>query len=397
MRVDKKQPAREVVVPCASPLWLVLCGRGRDKPVRLSVAFAAGSRRDMRFPRTSARFSQRIVFGVVVAVTLGASRVQGQQPEAAPERPLADVVDVQAGATCLDAERLTLRIGRWREHETVDARIRVKVRGDAKLPNRVAFSVTKEGGESAERTLADAPTDCDQLHSAVALAVALSIDATLMDQRAQAEAALPLPPAPDPAPPPPVPASKLLPEREPPPTAAPRPMHLELAVMVGPVVRLFEDTTFMTAPRLTLTPWPWLGLAVVGFVTSASAQAVGDAKGSFDALVAAGGADACAGVEPDPRLSLQACGGARIGVLSIEGVGFQRNFDHVHVWPALTGSTQVRAWLTADIAVGAGVSLYVPLVERTVRVEGKGAAVDQLYELPRPGIGVEFGPVFRFF
>src|SRR5256885_2021288 len=72
---------------------------------------------------------------------------------APPERPLAEVVQVDAGATCLDAELLTLRIARWRERDTVDARIRIVVHGDARSPTHVSFTVTEQDGGHAERTL----------------------------------------------------------------------------------------------------------------------------------------------------------------------------------------------------------------------------------------------------
>src|SRR5262245_20564368 len=115
-----------------------------------------------------------------------ASAALAQSDAPAPERPIASLVQVEAGATCLETDRLALRIAGWRERDTVDARIRVDVHGDPSSATRVEFTVTA-GGATSQRTLADAPEDCDQLHSAVALAIALSIDATLMDPRAKQE------------------------------------------------------------------------------------------------------------------------------------------------------------------------------------------------------------------
>jgi hypothetical protein len=348
-------------------------------------------------------FSRRILgpalawVACVAAPCAPAFSVRAQEaPAPAPERPLAEVLQVDPGATCLDAPRLIARVARWRERETVDARIKVSVHGDALAANRVGFTVSKEGGASAERTLADAPSDCDLLHSAVALAIALSIDATLTDANAQREAALPVPPPAAVLPP----RAALLPDIEPTRPEASRrrdPMRLELAVLLGPSFRLFRDTTLLFAPRLTLAPWPWLAFSLASVFTQAGAQPVGSSKGHFDATLAAAGLDLCAGGEPAARFSVQACAGARVGALRSVGAGFTKNFQHTDLWSGFSASAQVRAWLAESVAIGAAVSVYAPFAEHVMRVDVTTAADDQTSHLPGLGIGIEVGPVFRFF
>ena len=96
-------------------------------------------------------------------VTSGVSGLDGQ-------------LTLDSGATCLERKRLISRIIRWRETEDVDATLRVQVWVIPKVATRVFFSVARDGVNPAERTLANAPSDCDELHSAVALSIAIAID-----------------------------------------------------------------------------------------------------------------------------------------------------------------------------------------------------------------------------
>jgi hypothetical protein len=174
-------------------------------------------------------------------------------------------------------------------------------------------------------------------------------------------------------------------------------MRLELAIMGGPGVGVFEDAVLMLTPRLLLAPRPWLALAFAPLITRVGGQEVGDAKGHYNATILAAGVDVCLGGQPDPSLSLYACAGARAGAMLIEGVGFQKNFEDVDLWTAAAGSAQARAWLSDAVGVGAGLTFYVPLAKHVVRVAGTRGLVDQRSELPGVGIAVELGPVFRFF
>ncbi len=71
---------------------------------------------------------------------------------------------------------------------------RVEVRGGTRTPAEPSFTIDAGDGEPRRsRKLDDAPADCDQLHSALALSIALAIDATLAE-RAQGT---PPPPATD--------------------------------------------------------------------------------------------------------------------------------------------------------------------------------------------------------
>ncbi len=344
----------------------------------------------------------RAAFGLAAALAFllcgpaGACAQVGDGAQAA-DIPLAQVVQLDAGATCLEMDRLTLRITRWRERDTVDARIRVDVHGDAASANRVSFTVTKLGGASAQRTLANAPEDCDELHSAVALAIALSIDATLIDPRAQKEAELPVPDAAEPEHTPLLPPPALLqhPERSRP--AAEAPMHLELGLLIGPSVRVLRDTTPAFSPRLWFSPLPWFSLSLTGYVTHLAEQRVGTTPGDVSSTLATGGLEACFGGQPIEQLDLTGCIGGRLGALHNRGTGFTPNFTTTNAWSAISGAVQLRAWVVREVAVGVSIEGFVPPAEYVILVRGVRGAADQSAAFPHFGLLIAIGPVFRFF
>jgi hypothetical protein len=345
------------------------------------------------------------MLGLLLAAATAAAQAHddaikdGTPALAAPaERPLAELITVEVGATCLELDRLTLRIARWRERDTVDSRIRVEVHGDPSSATRVSFTVTA-GGASAQRTLADAPEDCDQFHSAVALAIALSIDATLMDPRAQREAQLPVPEV--------APAPKAQETRLPQLQRAVQPSasepklaqqkHLELAAFAGPSVRVLRGTTLAFAPRAMLSVLPWLSVSMFGYVTQATGLRVGTTPGTVDSTLALGGLELCAGGEAVDRFEVYGCAGMRLGALHHEGKGFMPNFRDTNPWSAVGGALEVRTWIATTVAVGVSVEALVPLAKYEILVSGLRGSASQTSTFPGFGVNVALGPVFRFF
>ncbi len=349
-----------------------------------------------------------------VAMLWLAQRAAAQaQPH--PERPLAEVVQVHPGATCLAADRLISRVARWRERESVDARIQVSVEGDAKVPTRVSFVVKEASGAHAERSLEDAPTDCDQLHAAVALSIALAIDATLLEADAKGAQAAPPPPPPikesPPAPPlRPLPAEQPAPkpevvERAVLPVRHARhaatngePLHLDVGLFGGANTGLLSAAALGLGTRISLSPAPWLSLAVVGLGTGVGEQTIASAPGLFDAQLIVGGLDACFLGQAIDGLELQGCVGARGGQMRTIGHSFPvASRVAPAAWWAFNGSGQARLWLTRWVAIGLSLELLVPTAEQVILVRGLNGARDRSLVLPRVGLSAGLGPVFRLF
>jgi len=291
-------------------------------------------------------------------------------------------VTLARGATCLDRDRLIDRVARWLQRTTIDAPLRVVVRGDSELPTRVFFSVVREPGDSAERRLDNAPSDCDQMHSAVALSIALAIEATLQHPLTAAgdipEAALKTPGW-----------------QRPPPA---RRAHLELAVLGGASIGVLTAPALSGSSRISVSPLSWLEIAITGLATHVAGESVEMIAGSFDETVVAGGVDACFGGETVQAVGFFMCVGGRAGTFRSAGTGFNsRNRTQTEGWWALAGSGQGRFWLSGAVGIATSVEALYSLVPRDLSVLGVDGAPDYIRHVPRLGLTVTVGPVFRFF
>jgi hypothetical protein len=295
---------------------------------------------------------------------------------------LQNIVSVAPGATCLDRDRLIDRVARWLQRTTIEAPLRVVVRGDLQLPTRVFFSVVREPGDSAERRLDNAPSDCDQMHSAVALSIALAIEATLQHQ--------------------PTAAGEIPPERvkgpgwqRPPPVRHP---HLELAVLGGASVGVLTAPALGGSSRLSISPLSWLEISIAGLATHVTGENIDQIAGSFAETVLAAGLDACFGGETVQGVGFFMCVGGRGGTFRSAGDGFNmRNHTRTSEWWALAGSGQGRFWISGGVGVATSVEALYSLVPRDLSVLGVEGAPDYVRHVPRLGLSVTVGPVFRFF
>lgn len=87
-----------------------------------------------------------------------------------------NAVELTPGPTCLDEQRLERRIMRWLGRSEVPAGLRIRVQGGPG-PTEARFIMNQAGGAELVRELPEVPGTCGDLHSAVALAIALAIDA----------------------------------------------------------------------------------------------------------------------------------------------------------------------------------------------------------------------------
>lgn len=292
---------------------------------------------------------------------------------------------LDSGATCLERKRLISRIIRWRETENVDASLRVQVWGDPKVATRVFFSVSRDGVDPAERTLANAPSDCDELHSAVALSIALAIDSMFAAKDGTPLSA----------------ALENLEEKQAEksgPREPPYRRFWEADLLVGATIGVVPGTAMAALPRVQLTVLPWLAVAAEGIVTRTERLTFGAGPASFDAMVLGLGIDGCVGGETAERMSFYVCAGMRGGAFSTQGYGFSSSELVTTQWWAATGSTQARAWILPAFGIGIGIEAMFALVERvlTARSDQPGVSSQSIPMQPF-GLAVSGGPVFRFY
>jgi hypothetical protein len=317
-----------------------------------------------------------------------AGRVWGEPPPPASASPSQEqTLTLEPGATCLERERLSQRVARWRERASVDADIRVHVRGDPREPTRVFFSVVRAATEPTERVLDNAPADCDQLHSAVALSIALAIDAILSGDRAALVPMAVPKPTPQPL------AAQVSPRHAP-----ERNMSLELDLMAGASVGVVTDTALAALPRLQFAPLPWLAFAIAGIATRDQHASIVGSSGEFSVVLLGGGIDACLGGETVEKLSFFMCAGGRAGAFTTHATGFAQNLHETSAWWALSASGQARVFLESWLAIGIGVETLIGLADRDLVLNPPSPSLPTLTRsVSRIGLSVAAGPVFRFF
>ncbi|MGD8858437.1 MAG: hypothetical protein PVI30_00395 [Myxococcales bacterium] len=301
-----------------------------------------------------------------------------------PQVPLHERIAVEPGATCLDRRRLIRRVARWLERDRIDARIHVRVRGDEERAFGVTFTVERSADHerAAVRTIHDAPHDCDQLHSALALSIALAIDATLLEMATAAKAE----PLPD--------DEELLGPAEP---EQPRYLRLAAALLGQAGSGVLTGVSLGFGARFELGPAPWLDLRLGAFYTGVSGQEIGSLDGQFSADVLAGRLDVCGVVQPADELRMLVCGGVGAGRFHTRGEGFSPSTEQSELWVATIFGLEAQIRAADWLHVAVGVDLLLPTARRRIQAVSPGGEVADDVTVTSAGIVVGVGPVFRFF
>jgi hypothetical protein len=295
---------------------------------------------------------------------------------------LLTAIEVEPGASCLAADKLIRRVERWLEQSRVDARIRVLVRGDVDVPTRVAFSIDRGDGRVAHRVIEDAPTDCDQLHSALALSIALAIDATLLGGAGE---------VPD--------DETLVGQPLQPPPEEPSYLRLAVAAFGQASSGLLTDIALGASARVEVGLLPFLDLRLGALFASVSGQRLGDAAGTFDASLWAGRFDGCGALNLIPELRLLGCAALLAGSFRTVGHGLLDTDDQSEPWIAAGGGLEVQVPLSGSIALAVAADLILPFAKRSIVALDvvDGSVVGTPRELTSAGALISAGLVFRIF
>lgn len=335
----------------------------------------------------------------------------------ADTRRLADVITVEragrAGGDpqtpgCLTPASLASAVAAWRKDDRVDARLRVVVVESAR---GARFVVRRDGEILGERALEAASATCDELREALALTLAVSIDALPAAPASPAKASPPGPPE----------TPRVVPSAEPPaPPATPALRTLHVPVTFGqaraartasrPFFAFEVDVEGGVALDLVPTPVgalsatvglrigprsaPLGGLVRAGLLlTSAGTFTIGE--GTVEARLAAGRLDGCVLFQPG-RFGLDGCIGASVGRLAARGSGFDRNAEAAAPWAALTARLAGRLSIIPALALTAGIEGFVPVLAPRLEVEDADHQTKVSVPVPPVGLGIFGGVVVTF-
>lgn len=321
-------------------------------------------------------------------------------PEVEPSEgvAVADALDLDPGATCLEHDRLVEQVVTWLERDELDARLTVVVVGDPTEVRTLRFTLQDRGKPIAERTFAPGPSSCDDLHAVVALALALAVDATVLESVGIAPT-LPAEAIPEPPPEPePEPAPTVAMEPSPLPDLEPRRRAWALRAQLRGLLTVGVPPTLGGGGQLGLEAgWRDLVDVQLGVLaTSAGAEPVdagAQTAGQASLLVrlVAGRADVCVGPQLR-RVRPRLCGGMLVGAALAEGRGFRDDYRTTLPWVAVALGGDVRVGLSARTALSFGLDGLVSVVRPTFDVR-EDFQVRQLRDLPRFGAAIGMGVV----
>jgi hypothetical protein len=290
---------------------------------------------------------------------------------------------VTPGATCVDHDRLALQVRTWLDQPDVDARLRIEVVGDEEHALRLSFTLRRDDEVIAVRAFDPAPERCTDLHAVVGLAIALAIDATVLESVG-------------------VEARTTPPRIEPPtvrkttpkPGAPPRPrarqwrMRIDLTGMftVG------HPPGVGGGAKLELG-FAWrdiIDLGVGAMAASSGSEPVGEGAATFSVVGAL--AQICAG-PPWRRLRPRGCVGVIGGAAIAAGQGFMVDATTRVAWVDLPFGADLRVQLAPRVDFTLGIDGLVALL----RPEFVAVSLDEdvaIRRFPRVGLALEAGLSF---
>lgn len=321
-------------------------------------------------------------------------------------RPVVDALSVGPSA-CLQAPALAEQIVMWLRRPTLDRRLAVSV---VDAPDGVSFVIERDGEVVGKRRLDVERAACQQIHAAVALGVAVALDATVLDDLGVRtggppdrglSAAFPVDPMP-----PPLPAAfapdwpRSPPDAlAPPPAAGPAPRRrdpvLTAAVQGMVLVGVLPRATIGVAPSAEITVLRGFDLRVSGLATGSSDVEIG--SGRAEAGLFAGRLDACATrVLLEDVARVRGCAGLLVGAVLAKGVDLPDPRTTASVWIAPAVRVDARWSFGPVFGLVLGVDGFVPGRKPEFQLVDAQGEVVEAETFPLAGVGVSVGPSLTF-
>jgi len=331
------------------------------------------------------------ILNTVGVLEIAASLVGLTAPEQ-PSSTLAQAIDVVAGATCLEQAALTKYVAMWLERDSVDAAITVAVRGDPADAHAMSFVISRDSRGASPRRMHSLPDDCAAMHAAVSLAIAVAIDASVLDGALQSV-------GPPPATPPP--AMVLTREARavdrPAPARRRPPVRRARIGLFGGAAGSFSSGLlggfgYGADARLVVRMRRAIDVDLgAGAIWAPSAALAG---GRYRSTLGRAEARAC-GRLIAKRLVVRACAVAGAGGLRVVGTQYDRPRRSVAPWVGVGPAFEFVLPASSTWAFAARLDLWVPLIRTNLVALGQQDAVVASRPLPPLGVILALGPFFR--
>jgi hypothetical protein len=312
---------------------------------------------------------------------------------------LSQAMEVEPGPHgCLDGERLATQTGIWLERSTIDARVRVRAIADPTRRDRVHFSIERDGEVILDRPFEPVPPDCEATHAALGLAVAIALDATVLQPFAEVHEASAPPSTP-------VESEEVTPDSGPGGVAVDGtgvPMPDRGTKTARPV-----SVSVQAAASAGLTPLASVGGRLDGTIMlgkiaqlrlGAMAQAgfpVAVGPGRARVTLLAGRVGTCL-TGARARTRIGGCASGWVGAAGVSGRGYETELSSFKPWVAAALGPTLMTPVGRGAALVVDAELVVPLFKpRLVVRDAETGAVGAARTLPPVGgvvaVGVAFG------
>ncbi len=258
-----------------------------------------------------------------------------------PSRPIQDLLHLTEGR-CLRRSSLAAGVASWLSRDTIAESITIDAE---EFDGGGRFVLRRDGELLGRRTLLRADSSCEELRAALSLAIAVAIDATILDALGAAPSPAPTLPAPPPSPrlrsPAAIAASTAGVARAPAEASAARfaPSRLSASLEIGVLAGLLPAPAFLISPSLSYAIALPFEVRLAAVATSSADAAL--ISGGASLRIAAARLDACA-LERRAPFVLRVCAGALAGGLSAAGFSYSRSFAPTSPWIAFAGRIDAR-------------------------------------------------------
>ncbi|MFO0567563.1 MAG: hypothetical protein U0263_18030 [Polyangiaceae bacterium] len=318
-----------------------------------------------------------------------ATRAGGEEVKT---RPLGEAIQAE-GVRCMTRQELVQNVELWLGRGTLDERISIRV--EELDPTSLRFVVSRGGAPAAERRFKTTDVACPDLRAAVALAIALAIDATVL--KAVLEPVAPAPTEPPPAPretePPAKPKAAKPKARAVPKPRSPDEAGLEAEVHAMVLVGVLPRATVAGQVGAAFRIAPDLALRISGFGTPPRDVPVGSS--SAEVGMAAGVLGACL-TRPLSFARVRGCAGGAAGRWSAEGRGFARDRVTALPWAAATADLELLVPVADALAFSARAEAVFPFVRPVLEERDPRGGVLAQEQAPPAGFGAGVGVVVGF-
>ena len=299
-------------------------------------------------------------------------------PARAQERSLAEAITVAEGDPCLDVDGLVAHVATWLGRDRIAAELGVVVETSVVVETGAtdaSFAITRAGERTATRRFDDLPVECADRRAVIALAIALALDAAVLESIGI--------PAPEPERPP----VHGEPDVPPPPRApaGERPaFSLEAEGML--LVEVLPELAL--AGAVSIAGLLGGGFRLRGGVVATQRLGTAIGHGAAEMTLVAGRIDGCYAPAVTDGLLLGGCVGALAGALLAEGRGFAYVRTTEIPWIGAAARAELR-WLPASaLALGLAVEGLFSIVRPRLDVGDGAGGVLAARSLPPAGLGV---------